>query len=226
MLRSLALFALVLLMTGSPANAQCVCLKCLTLKFFTGKYLFFAMPSSSMEPGLMTGSCFTMTKYAPDDPLPLRGTVILFVHPVDGLDYIFRLIGLPGDRVQMKAGKLWLNGQEVPQIPAGKLDTLTWDLRYSREERRCGEKIGNRCITERLREELPGGASWEVLNIADSMAFDDTDEVIIPPAHVPPVTSMYWATTATIRWTAAYRIPPVAALAWSRWPGSKASLTR
>ena len=134
----------------------------------------------------MTGSCFTMTKHAPDDPLPPRGTVILFVHPVDGLDYIFRLIGLPGDRVQMKAGKLWLNGQEVPQIPAGKLDTLTWDLRYSREERRCGEKIGNRCITERLREELPGGASWEVLNIADSMAFDDTDEVIIPPGHVPP----------------------------------------
>ena len=44
---------------------------------------------------------------------PVRGDVVVFRHPVSGRDYIKRLIGLPGDTIQMKAGVLHINGEAV-----------------------------------------------------------------------------------------------------------------
>ena len=44
---------------------------------------------------------------------PVRGDVIVFRHPVNGTDFIKRLVGLPGDTVQMRDGQLWLNGTPV-----------------------------------------------------------------------------------------------------------------
>ena len=50
---------------------------------------------------------------------PERGDVIVFKHPVNGQDFIKRVVGLPGDRVQMRDGRLHLNGEALPLEPAG-----------------------------------------------------------------------------------------------------------
>ena len=50
---------------------------------------------------------------------PVRGDVVVFRHPVNGQDFIKRVVGLPGDKVQMRSGQLFLNGSPVPQIADG-----------------------------------------------------------------------------------------------------------
>ena len=50
---------------------------------------------------------------------PERGDIIVFRHPADGTDFIKRLIGLPGDRIQMRDGVLHINGEAVELEPAG-----------------------------------------------------------------------------------------------------------
>ena len=52
--------------------------------------------------------------------MPERGDVVVFRHPVTGTDFIKRLIGLPGDRIQVIGGVLQINGAAVPQEPAGE----------------------------------------------------------------------------------------------------------
>ncbi|HRM73777.1 MAG TPA: signal peptidase I, partial [Paracoccus sp. (in: a-proteobacteria)] len=97
----------------------------------------FWIPSGSMKDTLLIGDFLFVNKMAygysrvscPFEMCPIsgrilgsepeRGDVVVFRHPTRGDDFIKRVIGLPGDRVQMKDGILWLNGQEVPQTPAG-----------------------------------------------------------------------------------------------------------
>jgi len=55
---------------------------------------------------------------------PERGDVVVFRHPVNGSDFIKRLIGLPGDRIQVQNGVIFLNGEEVPQEPAGVFEEV------------------------------------------------------------------------------------------------------
>src|SRR6056297_1096946 len=56
---------------------------------------------------------------------PKRGDIIVFRHPVNGADFIKRLIGLPGDTVQMRSGRLYLNGDPVAVEPAGTFEEDT-----------------------------------------------------------------------------------------------------
>lgn len=125
----------------------------------------FNTPSSSMEPSLPNGDVFLVSKLAYDISAPRRGDLAVFLSPEDdATPYVKRLVGLPGDRLQMKAGSLYLNGERVP--------------REEIEEEEAAEGHG-----EIYREVLPGGRSYLVREISDQARFDNTGVFEIPPGH-------------------------------------------
>jgi len=116
---------------------------------------------------------------------PERGDVVVFRHPVSGRDYIKRLIGLPGEKVQMKAGVLYINGEPVkletippfeevmaPQGPQG--------MRPRCENGAVGQ--GGLCSKGRQIETLPNGVSYPILNIANQQS-DRTGVYSVPKGH-------------------------------------------
>jgi signal peptidase I len=101
----------------------------------------FTIPSASMEPTLLEGDYIIVSKYSygfsryslplsPPGPHgrlfmnePHRGDIIVFKLPRDPrMDYIKRLVGLPGDTVQVRHGTVFINGQPIPQKAAGTAD--------------------------------------------------------------------------------------------------------
>jgi signal peptidase I len=101
--------------------------------FVLRSFLFepFRIPSGSMIPTLLVGDLILVNKYAYGIRLPIinqkildigqpqRGDVIVFRYPVDpSVDYVKRLIGLPGDTVTFRAKRLTLDGKPVPTTPA------------------------------------------------------------------------------------------------------------
>ncbi len=161
----------------------------------------FWIPSGSMKDTLLIGDFLFVNKMAygysryscPFAICPIsgrlfasepeRGDVVVFRHPVNGSDFIKRLIGLPGDTVQVKGGVLYLNGAEVPQTPAGVF-TETYERQGPMGQLpRCengpvGE--GGDCTASRFTETLPGGRTHAVLNIDQNGGADNTDVFTVP----------------------------------------------
>ncbi|EAQ25294.1 signal peptidase I [Roseovarius sp. 217] len=116
---------------------------------------------------------------------PERGDIIVFRQPTDGTDFIKRVIGLPGDRIQMKDGVLHINEAAVGLEPAGDFVEEfarqgPMGIRPRCENGVVGE--GADCIKSRQIETLPNGRSHAILNIGDQRA-DNTGVFTVPAGH-------------------------------------------
>jgi signal peptidase I len=160
----------------------------------------FWIPSGSMKPTLLIGDFLFVNKMAygysrhscpfslcpfPGRILasqPERGDVVVFKHPTNGTDYIKRLIGLPGDQIQMIDGILYVNGQVLPQEPDGTFSEPNAPQGPVRSMPRCANRPvapGEECLKERAIETLPGGRTHAVLDIEDGFG-DDTPAFTVP----------------------------------------------
>jgi signal peptidase I len=116
---------------------------------------------------------------------PERGDVVVFRHPVTGRDFIKRLTGLPGDRIQMKDGVLYINDVAVKVEQDGVFEET-----YERQGPqglipRCANGNpgqGGLCLKDRAYETLPNGVRHSVLNIGNQ-SLDTTGVYTVPEGH-------------------------------------------
>jgi signal peptidase I len=157
-------FAVMVLALGSP------------LLIRTYLYQPFNVPSGSMIPTLRIGDGLFVSKYAYAriwGNVPARGDVIAFLSPKDNATvYIKRVVGLPGDRIQMKQGLLHING--TPVVRERVADFTGEDA--------CGSKVAT--ATKRWRETMPDGASYETLDCVDNGFYDNTNVYTVPDGHI------------------------------------------
>ena len=113
---------------------------------------------------------------------PERGDVVVFRHPVTGRDYIKRLIGLPGEKVQMKEGLLHINGKPVEMEADGIFKEIMAPQGSFGNRPRCSNGAvgtGGICEKERFVETLPNGVVHTTLNIGKRPS-DSTPVFTVP----------------------------------------------
>jgi signal peptidase I len=164
----------------------------------------FWIPSGSMKDTLLIGDFLFVNKMAygysrhscpfsmcPFDGRifgrePERGDVVVFRHPVEGTDFIKRVVGLPGDRVQVIDGVLHLNGTAVERTEEPPFEEVFGRQGPQQLPPRCANAPvgeGGICIKERFTETLPGNGAHSILNIADGTRGDNTPEYTVPEGH-------------------------------------------
>ncbi len=122
----------------------------------------FGIPSSSMYPTLEIGDTVLVDKLAPHLRSIDRGEVIVHIYPCDrARDYLKRVVALGGDRVEVRCGVVYVNGDAVPQ----QLVESGATCRYFDRDDRTGEWHPRTCV--RYRESL-GGHDYEVFRAATS----------------------------------------------------------
>lgn len=184
-------------------------LKLALFVFVLRSFIFspFSIPSESMLPRLLIGDYLFVSKWNygysrwslpwglplipgrifPSDPE--RGDTVVFrsMEP-DDHDVIKRVIGLPGDTVQMRRGQLLLNGRPIPkQRVADFIVPITPNFGLEK----CGARFQDVdaqgqpiCRYPRFRETLPGGRSYHVLDQENIPEADDTDVFTVPAGNV------------------------------------------
>lgn len=113
---------------------------------------------------------------------PERGDIVVFRHPVDGRDFIKRLIGVPGDRIQMIEGVLQINDVPVQVEPAGVFTEIMEPQGPLRLSPQCANGpvgFGAVCEKNRYIETLPNGVSHAILDIS-RRSTDNTGVFTVP----------------------------------------------
>ena len=114
---------------------------------------------------------------------PERGDVVVFRHPVTGEDYIKRLIGLPGDTVEMRDGILIINGTPV-EVEADGFFIETFELQGpQRRQPDCSQVVDGECYKAKFVETLPNGVKHSILNVRDNAGADKTSVFVVEPEH-------------------------------------------
>jgi signal peptidase I len=162
----------------------------------------FNIPSGSMIPTLLVGDFLFVSKYSYGysrysipfsppifgwtkdgrilDSLPKRGDVVVFRYTKDTtVDYVKRVIGLPGDHIQVKGGHLFINGAEAPREALGD---------YEVPDNRSGTRI----LAKEYRETLPNGVKHDILKYSDEEHLDlgsevdanNTTEYVVPDGEL------------------------------------------
>ena len=166
----------------------------------------FSIPSGSMLPALYIGDYLAVAKWPygysrysfPFDfpsfsgrilgNLPSRGDVVVFRVPAERADLIKRVIGLPGDTVEMRGGRLILNGQAVarqPLPPVAIPVSANSPCRVVPPATPAVMAVGSRedCMFKAYLETLPGGPSYSVLDQVEHGPADDFGPVRVPAGH-------------------------------------------
>ncbi|AKM11805.1 signal peptidase I [Croceicoccus naphthovorans] len=168
----------------------------------------FYIPSISMMPTLLVGDRLIVSKYpygwswvsASFHVLPradwrvLPGTpeygdVVIVVPPYAKDDWIKRVVALPGDRIEVRDGRIILNGEMVPQEVEPPLDLPVdanapcddYTFPFLRRRLPSGQQV---CELPMRRETLPNGASYLILDHLERQPLDDFPEIVVPEDHV------------------------------------------
>jgi signal peptidase I len=189
-----------------------------TLRFFLLLFVFavvirsflfapFSIPSGSMLPNLMIGDYLFVSKWSYGysryafpfgiagfdgrvlGGLPERGDIVVFRYPGnDDEDYIKRVIGLPGDRIEVRQGALILNGRPVQRQRIADYAmpiTANSPCRAGGAARQILAADGAPvCAFPRFRETLPGGRSFDVLDQIVDGPGDEMPELIVPAGQL------------------------------------------
>ncbi|MAS15165.1 MAG: signal peptidase I [Nitratireductor sp.] len=176
--------------SGGVGETVNVIVQALILALVIRTFLFqpFSIPSGSMRPTLLEGDYLFVTKWAygysrhslPFSPPlfsgriwgsePERGDVVVFKFPPNpSIDYIKRVVGLPGDKIQMREGVLYINDKAVEREKIGEID----DPDITEMDR----------PVDVYRETLPNGVSYETLDLTANGIGDNTREFIVPEGH-------------------------------------------
>ena len=174
----------------------------------------FNIPSESMQPRLLIGDyllvnkmAYGYSKFSLPFSLPLipgrifprtpeRGDVVVFkAPPAAANDYIKRVIGLPGDSVQVRDGIVWLNGKPLKRekmadfvipVTQNMIDASRTNGTlpcYAMQFEEIGANGQRQCRYPRFRETMPSGKSYAILDIT-SIPEDNTPLITVPAGHL------------------------------------------
>ncbi|VAW15710.1 Signal peptidase I [hydrothermal vent metagenome] len=159
----------------------------IALVFRSFLYQPFSIPTASLQPTMMIGDYFVASKFTwgygrysfPFGIVPIQGRIfgrepnrgdIAVFRPVPQKeDYVKRVIGLPGDTIQMKSGRLFINGTMVKRE----------FLRRTTDK----DSYGTILPVLQYKETLPNGLSYTINEISDTGPLDNTAKYVVPAGH-------------------------------------------
>jgi signal peptidase I len=128
-------------------------------------------PSGSMSPTLLEGDYYQTRTLAFVGRLPERGEIAVFRPTSDpDVDFVKRIIGLPGDRIQLREGRLYINDVMVERVELSREEAASLPQHYPDDHV--------------YREVLPGSASHLISEVDDTGQLDNTPEFVVPAEHV------------------------------------------